>query len=134
MKRTRININSEKLSSKERLIFMPQSLKNCRQEKRDIEDSANSYSSHQDPLSHELVQWKELWVDKNPESRLKGKDLENLSRREVTPNHLSILPGYRGKNRKVSEATFWFLQARRDAGVRRQNNRNHSQIIFSGNK
>lgn len=67
---------------------------------------------------------------KNHENTLKGKDLEYLSRREVTPYQLRILPIYRENSRRVSKASFWVLRARADAGVRRQNNHHHRQIIF----
>ena len=60
-----------------------------------------------------------MWVYKNHESTLEGKDLEYLSRREVTPYQLRILPIYRENSRRVSKASFWVLRARADAGVRR---------------
>lgn len=71
-----------------------------------------------------------MWVYKNHESTLKGKDLEYLSRREVTPYQLRILPIYRGNSRRVSKASFWVLRARADAGLKRQNNHHHPQINF----
>lgn len=134
------NSNKEKLwknknqSNKKMLILilMPQSLKNCRQGKWEIEVSQIWYSFHQALLSHELVQWKECgWI-----KLLKvdwKEEIWKISQEEklLLTTYFGVLWGYWEKYWKVYAASFWFLQARTDAGVRRQSTHNHPQLIFS---
>lgn len=113
MKTTIININKSQQKTKQRHIHATIKLKLT--EMRNGRFSELIRLSHQAPFSHELVQWKRMWVYKNHESTLKKRSRNLKKRSHSLPAR--IWPMYRGNSRESVRLHSGILQAEADTGV-----------------